>query len=562
MTLSGSAARLAPGTTVADRYRVGEPLGRGGYGVVYEAEHVELGRKVALKVLRSDAVEDPRVAERFVQEARTAAAIGHPNIVEVFDLGVSEQGAFIAMERLEGEELGKRIRSRGPLDEALVARVGAQIADALAAAHEHGVIHRDIKPANVFLTTRGRERDVAKVLDFGIAKLVHATGERTRTGEIVGTVRFMAPEQLKSAKRVDGRADLYALGAVLYYALTGVHAHEAETYPELVLSIVTDAPRPLRELRPDVSDAMAALVEQAMEKDPDGRAASARELADRLHAIAAGEAPASEPPLPSGRTSTGPLGSGPEAPPSRTWWLPLAAAAALAGVVVVVLGWTLWGRGEGEAPETATDAEPAAPDPSALAPPEADASETVPAEPPASEAVARIHLDSDPSGAQVRLGDLVLCGATPCDVELPELPAVLVAELAGRGAVRRVVAAPAPERLLFVLPAASEPDPPAPDPPATARRGTRPPAETGFARELRDRVVRRCWQDWLAMHPGTPTARVRIELRVSGSNTYVTMPPEWRGTRFTQCVARNTDAVFRGTAESGAYTLTLRGNAD
>ncbi len=276
---------LAPGTLVGGRYRVLGILGEGGFGVVYDAEHIELQRPVALKVLNSELTQDPTLCARFQQEARTAAAIGHPNIVQIFDLGQDQHGAFIAMEKLDGEELSARIARSHPLPEAWVARVGAEIADAMAPAHERGVIHRDIKPQNVFLVRQGRREDMVKVIDFGIAKLVDhrvKAGDLTTTGQLFGTPRFMAPEQFRSTRDVDARADIYAIGALLYRSLTSAYPFDAPTYPELLLMIMSDTPAPLRRLRPDVSERMEWIVAKAMSKNPDQRFASARELADAL----------------------------------------------------------------------------------------------------------------------------------------------------------------------------------------------------------------------------------------------------------------------------------------
>jgi len=281
---SGAPEELPIGTVVGGRYEVNGVLGKGGFGVVYDAKHVELETPVALKVLRRRLTEDARLFGRFQQEARSSAAIGHPNIVQVFDLGKDEHGAYIAMEKLEGEELADRLERDHPLPEALVARIGAEVADAMAAAHERGVIHRDLKPQNVFLARVGRRDDMAKVIDFGIAKLLHRVeGDLTQTGQLFGTPRFMAPEQLRGAKNVDERVDVYAIGALLYRALTGAYPYDGETYPELLLQIMSDTPPPISRFRPDLTERMAEIIDKAMAKRPDDRFANAGELAEALY---------------------------------------------------------------------------------------------------------------------------------------------------------------------------------------------------------------------------------------------------------------------------------------
>jgi predicted Ser/Thr protein kinase len=366
-TSSAAARALAPGTLVGGRYRVRRTLGVGGFGVVYEAEHVDLGRRVALKLLRRELTENEQIVSRFEQEARAAAAIGHPNIVEVFDLGRAPEGGFIAMELLEGEELADRIARAHPLPEAFVARVGAEVADAMAAAHERGVVHRDLKPQNVFLTRQGRAVDRVKVIDFGIAKLLHRVeGELTQTGQVFGTPRYMAPEQLRGAKDMDARVDVYAVGAILFHALTGEAPFDAETYAELVLKVVTEPVPPIARRRPDVTPAMCEIVTRALAKDPNDRFATARELADALfaHAEAAPtRAPSSsgELPISSGtRVSSGvqPRAAlGPAAVSrSRAPIIMLAAAltAALGALAFVVVFF-----GAGQAPERPANAVPA-----------------------------------------------------------------------------------------------------------------------------------------------------------------------------------------------------------
>jgi serine/threonine protein kinase len=268
-------------------------IGAGGMGAVYAAKHVRTGRELALKVLLPEFAGRDDLMARFGAEARAAGSLNHPGIVEVVDLDNDHNLHFIVMERLEGEELQARIQRDHPLDPAWVARVGADIADAIGCAHSSNpkIIHRDLKPQNVFLARKGRERDVVKILDFGIAKLVEAEAlERsvTRSGEIYGTPLYMSPEQLRSSKDVDERADIYAIGVILYHALAGVTPFRGESFSDLVVAISTEEFPPLRSVRTDVPPGLAAVVERAMARNKQSRFTSAAQLRDALLRFAGG----------------------------------------------------------------------------------------------------------------------------------------------------------------------------------------------------------------------------------------------------------------------------------
>jgi len=284
-----AAEALQPGDVVGGRYIVRGLLGVGGMGAVYEAEHTQLRKMVALKVLLPQLTFDPDATARFFREARPAAAVGHPGIVQVFDLGTDESGlAYLAMEKLEGEELHSRIQRAKPIPAGFAVRVGIELCDAVSAAHEAGVLHRDLKPANVFLSKVGRARDVVKVLDFGIAKLQRETAAEdqvTRSGQIMGTPLYMAPEQLRGIKDVDERIDVYAIGAILYETLAGRARFRASSYAEVVVNVLREEPEDLALLRPDLPSAMIDLVKRAMSKDRDTRYRSAREVGDALVAL-------------------------------------------------------------------------------------------------------------------------------------------------------------------------------------------------------------------------------------------------------------------------------------
>lgn len=278
-------ASLEPGHLIANRYRIVRRLGMGGMGAVYEAEHVQLGKPVAVKVLLPQLSRSGDMTARFMREARSAAQIGHPGIVQVFDLGADNEAPFLVMEKLEGEELGSRIERSHPLPVQWVVKMGIELCDALQAAHEHGIVHRDLKPPNVFLAKQGRNQDVVKVLDFGIAKLTQGTDDiQTRTGQVFGTPMYMAPEQLRDSKDVDCRADIYGIACILYQALAGKPPFDASTYPDLVFRICS-APRPRAlDIRGDVSRALSAVIERAMALRVEDRFATAAELATALGA--------------------------------------------------------------------------------------------------------------------------------------------------------------------------------------------------------------------------------------------------------------------------------------
>jgi hypothetical protein len=262
------------GRVVSDRYRIVRKLGEGGVGGVYLAEHLLVGRSVALKVLLPD-VERPDVVERFLEEARTVAGIGHENVIDIFYGGRSADGfVFLAMEYLEGVDLGQVLRADGALDWSRARPILLQIARALEAVHRHGIVHRDIKPDNVFLVDRDGRRDFVKLLDFGVAKVVAGTVGEGQTGQglIAGTPDYMAPEQTQ-AVRIDHRADVYALGCVMYQMATGEVPFKAASTVALLGKHANELPRPPGARRPDLAIAadVEAVIMRALEKSPERR---------------------------------------------------------------------------------------------------------------------------------------------------------------------------------------------------------------------------------------------------------------------------------------------------
>ncbi len=341
-------AQMLPGTP----YRLGAQIGAGAMGEVFAAEHTDLGRPVALKVLSPTLSSDPMLVQRFRLEARAIAALSHPNLVQVYDLGTTLDGRlFFAMERLRGESLRGRLEraksaDRGRLPPAECVRIGVAIARALAAAHAVGVVHRDIKPENVFLTEDGG----VKVLDFGVAKTNNSAilggtdGNVTRAGELFGSPAYMAPEQARG-RDVDARTDLYAVGAVLYECATGTQLFEDATMIELLARHMGQEPDPPRGRAPDanIPVALEAVILRCLAKEPSHRFDSAVILADVLgRALDPGavieEAPPVTVTLPVHAFATVTDAPAAAAPPSRGWVKAVAGLAAVALVTVVVLG--------------------------------------------------------------------------------------------------------------------------------------------------------------------------------------------------------------------------------
>ena len=273
-------------TVIDDRYTLVELLGSGGMAQVYLAHDEVLDRDVALKILRGPYAEDEEFVERFRLEARSAAGLSHPNIVFVYDQGRSEDGAYyIAMEYVPRGTLKDRIRRDGALAPKAAVGIALQIADALQAAHEKGVIHRDIKPQNILVTQTG---DV-KVTDFGIARAASAT-KVTRTGDVLGTAGYMSPEQAKG-ETVGPRSDLYSLGVVLYEMLTGNLPYKADSPLAQAMKHVNEPPSSPREANPEVSGALDALTMKLLAKKPEDRYPSAAALANDLEQVRSGLSP-------------------------------------------------------------------------------------------------------------------------------------------------------------------------------------------------------------------------------------------------------------------------------
>ncbi len=279
---------LVPGAKLGD-YEVKGLLGSGGMGEVYRARDTRLAREVAIKVLPAFYSSDPDRLRRFEQEARAAAALNHPNILAVFQMGTYEGSPYLVSELLEGSTL-RELLARGPLPVRKAIDFGVQVAHGLAAAHEKGIVHRDLKPENLFVTKNGR----AKILDFGLAKLARAplssrqsasTGSvGTDTGVVMGTVGYMAPEQVRG-QNLDYRTDIFAFGAILYEMLTGNRAFQKPTSAETMSSILNEEPPGISQILPSLPPALARVVHRCLEKSPEQRFQSASDLAFALEAL-------------------------------------------------------------------------------------------------------------------------------------------------------------------------------------------------------------------------------------------------------------------------------------
>ncbi len=286
---------LSPGSILASKYRILRLIGRGGMAEVYAAHHELLHQTVALKVLLPEAADTPQATTRFINEARAAARIRGENIATVMDVGTLDDGsAFMVLEYLEGSDLEAYAKERGPLQLLEVVDYVLQALQAIAQAHAKGIVHRDLKPSNLYLARQPDGGSVVKVLDFGISKALRSAeavdGNSTSTQAILGSPFYMSPEQARSAKTVDARTDIWAIGVTLYRLLTGAMPFKGETLTELLLSIVQDTPRPLRELRPDLPAEVEGIVDHCLRKDRTQRFETVADLASALQPFGGSDA--------------------------------------------------------------------------------------------------------------------------------------------------------------------------------------------------------------------------------------------------------------------------------
>jgi serine/threonine-protein kinase len=272
--------RFSEGAIIAGKYSLTHTLGQGGMGLVVAATHLQLERRVAIKFLLPQHLEKQEVVSRFTREARAAAKIQSDHVAHVLDVGVDEGTPYMVMEYLEGEDLKQIISRRGPLAVEEAVRYIMHACEALAEAHSLGIVHRDLKPANLFLANRPNGKSILKVLDFGISKIMNPATETelTLTSKAVGSPSYMSPEQLASSRSLDGRADIWALGVVLYEMLARRRPFFGETMPNIVAQILKGAFEPLDTLRPDLPLAVVAAVHKCLELDPAARFSSVSEL--------------------------------------------------------------------------------------------------------------------------------------------------------------------------------------------------------------------------------------------------------------------------------------------
>jgi serine/threonine protein kinase len=393
----GRPSRAGPGATIAGTYRVVSYLGSGGSSDVYRAEHVRLGKTVALKILRSDVASSPKLAQRFRREARAVARLRSEHVVQVLDFGeLADETPYLVMEFLEGHDLRQLLLELTCLPVARAVQIAVEACLGLDAVHRAGLVHRDVKPENLFITHRDSGDDWCKVLDFGIAKMESSLS--TSPGAILGTIRYMAPEQLLGNGDVGPHTDIYALGAILYECLSGRPAHSGSTPQQLMYSVMNGSPTSLAELRVGLPPALVALVTRCLAKDHRCRPSSARALAAQLRSASSEDEGPAEVTL-SEATGLPPSLRGRPKLAARPWLL-AAASAAAAALVSSVVSTSLWGP----APARALPGQPLSEAPR-------DCSELPPTVPgvsaPAAPSVVQLGAESaGPSGERRRQGQL------------------------------------------------------------------------------------------------------------------------------------------------------------
>jgi serine/threonine-protein kinase len=433
------------GFVLADKYRVVRQIGRGGMGIVYEGEHIGLGKRVAIKLMLEKYADDFEALARFQREALAASRIGSAHIIDVSDIGTAPDGrAFVVMELLEGAPLSRVLEASGPMAPTRAIHIMRQVLRAVGAAHDKSIVHRDLKPDNIFLVDKDGQRDFVKLLDFGISKVIDpdlevAATKLTTTGVVIGTPLYMAPEQALGSE-VDHRADIYACGVILYEMLAGRPPFDGATYAVLVGKLLTQDPDHLASVRSGLPAALVAAVHRALDKEPTRRFASAElfsaslpgertpSMIELAGTLASGIAlPASKPvkPMPS---------------KSRPW---LAVGAAM--LVGIATATVMIMKQQGNAPASAPPAA-ATPAPSAA---KVEASSPSPS-PAAAPSTGLLDVKTNPPGASVTI-DGGRIGTAPISVTLRPGPHHLRIELAGHTSIEEDEEVRAGERASVVV---------------------------------------------------------------------------------------------------------------
>lgn len=276
------------GCIVAGRYRLERPLARGGMGSVWIARHLQLDSAVAMKFMAPEYASSAEARIRFEREAKASAQLKSPFVVQVHDYGVEGETPFLVMELLEGEDLDKRLKRERRLALSAIVPIFSQICRGLRRAHEAGIVHRDLKPGNIFLQ-RHDDDEIVKILDFGIAKRLGSVQDATRTGAIVGSPNYMSPEQLRSSKRVDHRADLWSLAVILYRCITGKLPFTGPEIADLILQICAEPIPKASAVQPDLNADVDRFFERALDRNPENRFQSASTFFEALIELAGGK---------------------------------------------------------------------------------------------------------------------------------------------------------------------------------------------------------------------------------------------------------------------------------
>jgi serine/threonine protein kinase len=420
------------GTVLAGRYLVERRIGEGGMGLVYAGMHRDIGKRVAIKVLRDELSRRPEVVARFRQEARSASRIGHEHIVDIFDFGETVRGSsYFIMEFLEGQDLANVLGREVTVEPARACSIALQCCRALEAAHAKGIVHRDIKPENIFLIKRDGLDDFVKIVDFGIAKMSDietdgAPGRKlTKTGMIFGTPEYMSPEQA-AGKDLDHRVDIYALGIILYECLAGRVPFQGDTFMGVLTQHLFAELPPLLEVNPEaqVSPELELVIRKSLAKSPEDRYQDTEELAEALSCALEGRlSPATALALPPdiAPQSSEDVHALPRTKSSRWLWVAGLAAA------LATLGWVGYGQSAGQQSDGETSQAVEAPDLATVREPAQARAEVAGVDPGVvaedrhkeeTTSSVRLHVASDPPGARLLLADgTEACATTPCTIE-------------------------------------------------------------------------------------------------------------------------------------------------